>query len=137
MKSVLAVLVSLFAFSTCSVPNLEPKSCIEARGELKKLYSLHFDRGFDPDERYRKDRDEYLSNRLKSSIDAGEEDYLTQTADHPKAFRIGECGELAERVQFEILLFWKDDSRDEQREILVDMVRDESVWKVDRVSSRE
>lgn len=136
MKFFLTILISATAFvSACSVPNLEPEACTEARGELKKLYSLHFGSATEKDERYQKERDGFISQRLKSEIDDREGfDYLTQTSDFPKAFRIGKCSETGqEQLSFGILLFWKDAQRDEQREIDAQMSRENGQWVVERV----
>lgn len=134
-KTLPSILFVAVLAAACSVPTLEPESCSEARGSLKKLYSMHFDRGFDPDERYEEERGEYLSDRLKGEMDGQDGfDYLTQTGDPPKAFRIGKCSETGkDAVSFGVLLFWKDDQRDEQREINASMVKSGDRWTVDRV----
>lgn len=134
-KTLLFAVFSTILIAGCSVPTLVPESCTEARGPLKKLYSLHFDRGFEPDDSYKEQRGEFLSDRLKGEIDGQSGfDYLTQTGDPPKAFRIGKCTETGKDVvSFGVLLFWKDDQRDEQREINASMTRRGDGWVVDKV----
>lgn len=130
--------MTLFAallFAACSVPNLESDSCTEARSELKKLYSMHFDRGQEADERYRKDRVRFLTEDLARRIDdGGEVDYLTQTGDFPKAFRIGKCTETGkDALSFGILLFWKDEQRDEQKQVDASMAKTAEGWALEKV----
>ncbi|QQS41098.1 MAG: hypothetical protein IPM63_17310 [Acidobacteriota bacterium] len=134
--------ILLFAFFlavSCSVPNLESESCVDARGELKKLYSLHFDRGRASDEQYRRDRERFLTEDLAQRIDEnGEIDYLTQTGDFPKAFRIGKCTETGkDTLSFGVLLFWRDVNRDEQREIEASMEKTDGGWVLDKVEKGE
>jgi len=136
MKFILTILISAAALiSGCSVPNLEPEACTEARGQLKKLYSLHFGNLGEKSEKYQEQRDGFISQRLKGEIDDREGfDYLTQTSDFPKAFRIGKCSETGqEQLSFGVLLFWKDTQRDEQREIDAQMSKENGRWVVERV----
>lgn len=106
---------------------------------MKKLYSLHFDRGFDPKDEYRKKRAEFITERLSKEIEAEKGfDYLTQTDDVPKAFRIGKCTETGKDVvTFGILLFWKDAKRDEQRKILATMDHTDKGWRVNKVENAQ
>lgn len=138
MRLTLTALALFFVFlSGCSVPNLESAECTSARGQLKKLYSIHFDRGFEPDDDYRKERNEFLTKELRERIDATRDiDLLTRTSDHPKAFRIGSCTESgADTLRFGILLFWKDEERNEQRKIEAVMKRTGNEWDLDSVES--
>ncbi|HUF03812.1 MAG TPA: hypothetical protein VMM38_06510 [Aridibacter sp.] len=140
MRSGLAIpLLIVLLFAACSVPNLESDSCVEARGELKKLYSLHFDRGREADDSYRKERNRYLTEVLAQRIDdSGEVDYLTQTGDFPKAFRIGKCTETGkDTLSLGVLLFWKDAERDEQREIEASMARTADGWALEKVEKAQ
>lgn len=142
MRSILLnSLVLGLLFSSCSVPNLESEDCIEARASLKKLYSLHFDKGFARPPEYLEKRSEFLSERFRSEADTagpGGFDALTQTSDYPKAFRIGKCSEgSGTRVYFGILLFWRDDERNEQRTIEAEMIKTGEGWKLERVNASE
>ena len=65
-------------------------------------------------------------------------DPFTQTADDPpKAFRVGECRvvEPGKRTSFEVLLFWKTDTRSEQRPIRVEIEKTDGRWLVDSVAN--
>jgi len=74
----------------------------------------------------------YLSNQPESAAD-----YFTATDDYPKAFRVGVCKiiEPEKRVNFQILLFWKDDNRNEQREMNVEIVNEKDEWLVNKVAN--
>ena len=139
MKISLLAISLAVVFASCSVPTLESDSCSDARLSLKKLYSLHFDRGFEKGEDYLSKRGNLITDRLKDEIDGPTGfDYLTQTDDPPKAFRIGKCTETGkDEVSLSVLLFWKDDQRDEQREINASMTRTEGRWAVDRVEKAD
>ncbi len=130
-----ALFLCAFLLVSCNVPVLESASCTTARDELKKLYSLHFDQGPEKDEASRKLLERYVSLSLQKDIDRRKGfDYLTQTTDFPKAFRIGECREEGkERLRFGMLLFWKEPGRDEQKAISIEMTNEESRWVVDKV----
>ncbi|MEO6335154.1 MAG: hypothetical protein ABIO91_09235 [Pyrinomonadaceae bacterium] len=62
-------------------------------------------------------------------------DPFTRTADLPKAFRVGECRliEPGRRVSFNVLLFWKTDTRTEQRAIAVETQNVDGKWLIDSI----
>ena len=82
-------------------------------------------------------REKFLSGDLMRQLSAQTEtatDYFTATEDYPKAFRIGECETVApNRAVFQIVMFWKDDTRNEQREIKVEAVKENDKWLVNRI----
>ncbi|PYS92075.1 MAG: hypothetical protein DMF62_01295 [Acidobacteria bacterium] len=111
-----------FAFCIgCSIPNLEPTDCIQARDIVREFYSFHFgnDMNFSAEnlERRRRFLTTDLYERLKSEEQKG--DPFTRTSDLPKAFRVGECRVVESGVSFNVLLFWKTDTRTEQKSINV------------------
>lgn len=62
--------------------------------------------------------------------------FTTGDEDRPKAFRVGECREIAsDKAEFQILLFWRDDVRSEQREIKVMATKKNDRWLIDDVSA--
>ena len=84
-----------------------------------------------------KQRERFLTpeftNFLKNGQD-GIDPFTTNSTDLPKAFRVGECKEISpDRAEFQVLLFWRDDTRTEQREILVPAVRSGDKWLIDRI----
>ncbi len=128
---------SLFAFA-CSIPNLEKPECGAAQQVVKELYSFHFGNDMKFTSENLKLREKFLSHELFGNLSKQNEsaaDYFTQTSDYPKAFRIGKCEiiEPEKRVNFAVVLFWKTDERSEQREVGVEVVKDNGRWLVNRV----
>lgn len=85
-------------------------------------------------------REKFLSRALLDNLarrDEGATDYFTQTDDYPKAFRVGECTiiEPEKRANFGVVLFWKTDTRSEQKEIRVEAVRENDRWLIDKVGT--
>ncbi len=128
----------LLPFATCSVPNLESGECQQARDPVKRFYSYHFGNDMKNSPENVKKLSEFLSADLQKQLENQPEtatDYFTQTDDYPKAFRAGGCETIApDRAGFGILLFWKDDTRSEQRKINVEVVKENEKWLVDKVS---
>ncbi len=76
-------------------------------------------------------------------LDAGgmpptKKDYFTDSEEFPKTFRVGECEvvEAGRVTHFEVLLFWKDDTRSEQKEIVVTSKFENNDWLIDSVSPK-
>ena len=125
----------LFA-TACSVPNLEKPECTEARQAVKEFYSYHFGNEMKPSKEYLEKREKYLTDDLKSVISKSLEDprdYFTSTDDYPKAFRIGSC-EVIEpnKTAIQVVFFWKDDARSEQRETKVEAVKERGKWLINK-----
>jgi hypothetical protein len=58
----------------------------------------------------------------------------TNSTDFPKAFRIGECKVIEPtKTNLEIVLFWKDDNRSEQKNIHVEAVKEADKWLIGKV----
>lgn len=121
----------------CGVPNLETPDCTAARTTIREFYSFHFgnEMHFSADELNKRRR--FLSPGLVSQLStapAGADPFTTGTEDFPKAFRAGECKEVsAGRLRFNVLLFWKDDVRTEQKAIKVEMLKLGDGWVVDKI----
>ncbi|MGH9947331.1 MAG: hypothetical protein ACRD6X_09040 [Pyrinomonadaceae bacterium] len=65
----------------------------------------------------------------------GADPFTTGTNDLPRAFRVGECREIApDKAEFQVLLFWRDDSRTEQSEIKATAVKQGDDWLLDGVT---
>jgi len=123
--------------SACSIPNLEKPECREARDVVREFYSLHFGGDMKPSEEYLRKREKYLTDDWRFFISKNlndRHDYFTLTEDYPKAFRVGNCEviEPNKKVSFGVLLFWKDDTRSEQREIKVEMVKSDDRWLINK-----
>ena len=131
------LLLSATCLLACSVPNLEPPACTEARTAVREFYSFHFgnDMKFSPGNL--KLRERFLTPELSERIAAeqeGVDPFTTGTTDFPKAFRVGECKQIStERNEFQVLLFWRDDTRSEQREINVEAVKQSEKWLVNKL----
>jgi len=128
----------LFTCAACSVPNLEKPECTAARQTVKEFYSLHFGNDMQPSEDYLRKREKFLTADWKNFISknlSGKQDYFTSTTeDYPKAFRIGECQAANEnKTVFQVIFFWKDDTRSEQRETRVEAVKENGKWLINRI----
>jgi len=133
----LCIVHCALCIGACSIPNLELQSCIDSRTAVREFYSFHFGNDMTPSTENLKMREQYLTPRLFSSLSAATKvtgDYFTTTSDFPKAFRVGECKESSpDRTVFQVLLFWKDDVRTEQRPISVETVKVGDKWLIDAV----
>jgi len=131
--------ISLFTFA-CSIPNLEKTECTEARQTVRELYSFHFGSDMKLARENLKQREKFLSRELIENLSGQGEsaiDYFTQTDDYPKAFRVGGCAvsESDRRVNLGVVLFWKTDTRNEQKEIRVEAVEENGKWLVNKVGN--
>ncbi len=129
---------TLFTFAACSMPNLEKPECTAARQTVREFYSFHFGDQMKPSKESLQKREKFLSDELNRALAAPEietaTDYFTRTDDYPKAFRIGECAATNEnRTVFQVVLFWKDDARSEQREVRVEAVKQNGKWLINGV----
>ena len=84
-------------------------------------------------------RTKFLTDELKQNLAEqaeGKRDYFTATEDYPKAFRVGGCEVSGEnKIVFEVVLFWKDDTRSEQHEIKVETIKQNERWLINNVIS--
>ncbi|MBA3632399.1 MAG: DUF3828 domain-containing protein [Acidobacteria bacterium] len=120
---------------------MESKECTEARNTVKELYSYHFGNDMKFTKENLKQREKYLSEELKQELEKKTEsatDYFTATDDYPKAFRIGNCNvvEMDKKVNMQVLLFWKTDTRSEQKEIYVEVIKDKDKWLINKTESK-
>lgn len=84
-----------------------------------------------------KQREKFLTGSLKQQLEQQTEtarDYFTQTDDYPKAFRVGSCKvENENKTVLQILLFWKDAQRSEQKEVQVEAVKENNNWLINKI----
>lgn len=129
-----------FFITSCglSVPNLEPPECTEARDRVREFYSYHFGNDMKPSVENLERREKFLTPDLTRRLkrQTGEsKDYFTQTDDYPKAFRVGACEAVSPgKTIFEVLLFWKDNTRSEQGEIKVEAIKQNGDWLINQVN---
>lgn len=134
-------LVLVFFVNSCglSIPNLEQTECSQARTRIKEFYSTHFGNDMKPSNENLQLRQRFLSEELAGQLRRqtnATQDYFTKTDDYPKAFGVGKCEVVSpEKAVFEVLLFWKDDKRSEQRKIKVEVTKENNDWTINRVEN--
>ncbi len=136
-----AVILLTVLCLSCSIPNLEKPECIESREFVKRFYSYHFGNDLKPSLENLQKREIYLSKNLFEELKSKPEtanDYFTQTDDYPKAFRVGSCEVIAnDTTVFEVLLFWKTETRSEQRTIKVETVKENDKWLIEKIENKQ
>lgn len=137
----ICLLFSVVFQLSCSIPNLETNDCTEARNTVKELYSYHFGNDMKFTKENLKQREKYLTDELKQKLENQPEsavDYFTATDDYPKAFRLGKCEvvEANKKVNIQIVLFWKTETRSEQKEVQVEAIKQNNDWLVNKVESK-
>jgi hypothetical protein len=84
-----------------------------------------------------KAREKYLSPELNKLLGKylTESDPFTLTNDLPRAFKLAGCTvvEPGKKTVFTVQLFWKDDSRSEQREISAETVKEGDKWLINNI----
>jgi hypothetical protein len=138
---VFCLLSSVFCLlSSCgSVPNLEAPECTAARGTVKEFYSYHFgnDMNFSPESL--KQREKFLTPEYVEklqTLQANGDVFTTGNADFPKAFRVGGCRVVdPSKTEIEVLLFWKNDARSEQKAIKTEVVKQGDKWLINKVTN--
>jgi len=134
----------VFFALACSVPSLELADCKEARGVVRELYSFHFGNDMEPSMENIELRSKFLTNDFKQTLQgfyrAGEgakvgDEFTKTVSDFPKAFRVGRCtlDESKNQAEFEVILFWKDDKRNDQRTLQVVTIKDSNKWLVNDI----
>jgi hypothetical protein len=120
------------------VPNLEKPQCTAARDAVKRFYSYHFGSDMRPSAENLGSSRPFLTDDLYRQLSASGEtsvDYFTQTDDYPRAFRIGKCeAEADDKAKLQVVLLWRDDTKQEQKEVYVDAIKSGSAWLVNKVS---
>ena len=127
-----------FLIASCgSVPNLEAAECTESRSAVRELYSFHFANEMRFSEENLKQREKFLTPEFYKSLQGSQTDgdvLTTGGTDFPKAFRVGKCEVAApDKTNFEVLLFWRDEVRTEQRPIRVETVKQGDKWLVNKI----
>jgi hypothetical protein len=77
-----------------------------------------------------------LNNFLRKFLTESDPFTLTPSDDPPKAFRVGACETKASnKTELQVLIFWKDDVRSEQREIKVEAAKESDKWLISNISN--
>lgn len=124
--------------AACSMPMLETASCTAARPSVREFYSFHFANELELTPENLQKRERFLTPGLVEKLrqtPEGKDPFTVGEPPFPRAFRVGSCREMAtERVEFDVLVFWRDETRTEQRNIKAEVIDLEGRWLVDRVS---
>jgi hypothetical protein len=127
----------LFTFNACSIPNLESPECTDSRLAVKQFYSFHFDNDMRFSIDNLKKREKFLTPEFANVLrdTTGENDvFTTNSTDIPKAFRIVECKVIEPtKTSLELVLFWRDDVRSEQKNIHIEAVKQSDKWLLNKV----
>jgi len=139
-NSLLTFCILFFAFLiNCSIPNLEKPECREAQTTVKEFYSYHFGNDMKFSTENLRRREKFLSADFVKDLQNAPPEidvFTTNSTDYPKAFRIGGCEiKAADKAAFEVLLFWKDDTRSEQRAINVEVVKQNDKWLISKINN--
>jgi len=132
------LLLTAYCSLNCgSVPNLEQPECTDSRLVVKEFYSYHFGNEMRFSAENLRKREKFLTPELFKSLEnlQTENDiFTTNTDDFPKAFRVGKC-EVVEpaKTKLEVVLFWKDDTRSEQKVIHAEVVKQNDKWLVNKI----
>ena len=129
-----------FLLSACgSVPNLEPRECTESTAIVKEFYSYHFGNEMKFSQANLKLREKFLTSEFVKSLQSLQTEndvFTTNSTDFPKAFRVGKCEVVSpEKTIIEIVLFWRDDTRSEQKIIKTEAVKQNDKWLINRVNN--
>lgn len=125
---------------SCSIPNLESADCSSARDSAKQFYSFHFANDMQAKFDNFKARERFLTPRFFTALSGAPESVLdpfTLTTESPRTFKIAECRqESTDNIDLNIQLYWRDDTRTEQKAVQANMVRQNGAWLLDGVGSK-
>jgi hypothetical protein len=124
--------------ASCSIPNLQPEECTEARPAVREFFSFHFGNEMSFSQEGLALRERFLTPRFTAELKTrmGTADPFTVNSDDvPRAFRVGQCvsPDPAHTV-FDVLVFWRDNQRTDQRTIRVEAAKTGDAWLIDRVN---
>ena len=135
-----SLLLAIAALITgCQIPVLEGAECRDAKNYVREFYSFHIGNDMHPSPEGLELRKRFLTPQLAATLAGamdGQTDYFTQTVnDYPRAFQVAGCTSTdANSAIVEVLVFWKDDVRTEQRSLKVEAVKSEDRWLINKVS---
>lgn len=134
------ILLAVFAASACSIPNLATPECDAAKPAVREFYSFHFGNDMTYTKENLAARERFITPRLKDEIAARQitagDPFTVNTDDLPRAFRVGECKTIsADRVGFDVLVFWKDDNRSDQKTVRIEAQKVGDNWLIDKVTN--
>ena len=135
---IFCLLSSVFCLLSCgSIPNLELRECAESSGVVKEFYSYHFGNEMKFSPQNLKLREKFLTPEFVKSLQTLQTEndvFTTNSMDFPKTFRVGKCEVVSpEKTNFEIVLFWRDDTRSEQKSIKTEAVKQNHKWLINKI----
>lgn len=140
MRHINLILICILHFAlciACSIPNLEKPECTESRGAVKEFYSYHFGNEMKFTPETLQPREKFLTKELTTLLRrfvTDSEPFTLTTNDAPKAFRVSGCKVIdANKTDVGVLLFWRDDTRTEQREIHAEVVKENGNWLINNI----
>lgn len=140
MAFVLCIVHCALFIASCSIPNLEPAECVEARDSARQFYSFHFGNEMRPSAENFKAREKYLTPRYFSSLATYPEngaDPFTLTTDYPRTFKLAECKVASPSdIDLKIQVYWRDDTKTEQQAVQANFVKQDGKWLLDGVGSK-
>ena len=117
---------------------MESPECIGSRDIVKAFYSFHIGNDMKPSKKSLEKRARFLSENLFKTLSKKNDsvfDYFTQTNDYPIAFRVGACKTIDKtRTEFSVLIFWRTNEKNTQRDLKIETEKENSAWRIDRVS---
>jgi hypothetical protein len=128
----------LTACVTGSIPNLDEPECAASRETVKKLYSFHFDKNMLFSQEGLKERERFLTPEFVQSLQklqAENDVFTTDSADIPRAFRLGDCKVIEpNKTNVEILLLWKNAEEESRQQIInAEVVKQNDKWLVNKI----
>lgn len=137
--SLTIVWLFLVMSAACSIPNLETAECIEARPAVREFYSFHFGNEMEFSPESLRLRERFLTPELIKKLSEpgiSGDPFTIGEGELPRAFRAGRCEAAGdERVTFDILMFWKDDERSEQKNVEVELKKTGDRWLIDDIKN--
>ncbi len=128
----------IFLIASCgSIPNLEAPECTDSRLTVREFYSYHFGSEMKFSQEKLKQLEKFITPEYFKSLQNVQTEndiFTTNSTDFPKAFRVGGCKVVdPSKTEMEVLLFWKDEKRSEQRAIHVEVVKQGDKWLVNKI----
>lgn len=136
----LCIVQCAFFIGACSIPNLEPAECVDARDSARQFYSFHFGNEMRPSAENFKARERYLTPRYFASLATYPEngaDPFTLTTEYPRTFKLAECKASSPTdIDLKIQIYWRDDTKTEQQAVQANFVKQDGKWLLDGVGSK-
>jgi hypothetical protein len=80
----------------------------------------------------------YLTDELASELQTSAndtKDYFTNSENYPKAFQVGTCkAETPEKTNVTILLYWRENEQNYQREVTAELLKRGDKWLINKVT---